>query len=657
MSRGRNSCLEFAVELWTSGSAGTQDTRLPTQMTSPNNSPDRRSKILVLTFLLLCSVVWILVHPYSGMVHDAQLYSLQALANLNPAIFGGDIFLRFGSQDDYTLFPRVYARLVANVGVERAASMVTFWSSLLWLAMGWLIARKLVNRNMACVALGLLASVTAWYGAFHVFRAGESFISARLPAEVVSLAAIAAFLAGRRLAAVSLVLLSALIHPLMTIPVIVFFAFMIADEHWGQQVQKALFPAVVLGGTIATLAFSGGEDSNTDAWLVAIRTRSIFLFPVDWRFEDWQYISLILATLAIAYTTATATLVTRVASSMLLVGLCGLGLGAIAAALPEYPLLLRLQPWRWLWPAVVATIILLPATVEALWHQAALPMRRTTAVLLLTSWLLMDTVGGVLAIGALCTVRIGARATDQAARAMRFGAWLALAAATAASLITMVQCALYPLDTHIDARWVQRMVNALPSNSNAVFAVLATWLLVGLLARTRWTSVVGVVSAATLLVLVMPRAERTWTFERYYPEARKAFEPWQSVIPETAEVLWPNNPTGVWILLGRRSYISPEQLAGIVFSPDLTDVMNVRAEALEQLAPAGWWTRATFSKASEPKTLTPELITVVCRAPGLDYVVGGVEIPGYVARATFPLEKVDVFLYDCHASGRPLAVP
>lgn len=627
------------------------------QMTSPKHVPARRSAILILTFLLLCSVVWILVRPYSGMVHDAQLYSLQALATLNPTIFGGDIFLRFGSQDDYTLFTRVYARLVAAVGAERAASIVTFWCSLLWLAMGWLIARKLASRNMAFVALGLLASVTAWYGAFHVFRAGETFVSARLPAEVLSLAAIAAFLGGRRLAAASLALLSALTHPLMAIPIFIFFAFMIAEERWGHQVQKALFPVVVLGGTIATLALSGAGHANADAWLVAIRSRSIFLFPVDWRFEDWQYIGLILATLGITYAIETTTLVTRVASSMLLAGLCGLGLGAIAAALPEYPFLLKLQPWRWLWPAVVAAIILLPATVEALWREGASTMRRTSAILLLASWLLMDTIGGVLALGAFCTARIGTHATNQAARSMRIGAWLVFAAAAASSVITIVQCALYPLDTHIDARLVQRMVNALPTNSTAVFAVLTIWLLARLLARTRWTSVVGVVFAAALLVLVMPRAQRTWTFERYYPGARQAFEPWHSVIPETAEVLWPNNPTGVWILLGRRSYISPEQLAGIVFSPDLTEVMNIRAEALEQLAPPGWWTRATFSESSEPKMLTPELLAAVCQAPALDYVVGGAEIPGYVARATFPIEKIDVFLYDCRASGKLVAVP
>jgi hypothetical protein len=81
--------------------------------------------------------------------------------------------------------------------------------------------------------------------------------------------------------------------------------------------------------------------------------------------------------------------------------------------------------------------------------------------------------------------------------------------------------------------------------------------------------------------------------------------------------------------------------------------MSVRAEALKRLADPGWWTLASQSEESAPKPLTPALLNAVCRAPGLSYVVDGEKLEGYVAKATFPVERVDVYLYDCLALGKP----
>jgi hypothetical protein len=59
--------------------------------------------------LLAC---WVLVHPYRGMVHDALLYTLQALSRLYPESLGQDLFLAHGSQEDFTIFSRIYAPLI-----------------------------------------------------------------------------------------------------------------------------------------------------------------------------------------------------------------------------------------------------------------------------------------------------------------------------------------------------------------------------------------------------------------------------------------------------------------------------------------------------------------------------------------------------------------
>ena len=145
--------------------------------------------------------------------------------------------------------------------------------------------------------------------------------------------------------------------------------------------------------------------------------------------------------------------------------------------------------------------------------------------------------------------------------------------------------------------------------------------------------------AAALLVLVMPRAHRTWTTERFPLTTHQVFAPWRAIIPETSEVLWPENATGVWILHGEAKLSVREQLAGLLYSPELVAEMTLRAEALKSFVDPGWWTMASLSEDAEPKELTLELLSQVCRAPGLDYLVDRTQIEGYAAKAMIPVEQ------------------
>ena len=62
----------------------------------------------LLVWGLLALATWALSHRYLGLFHDARLYTLQALARLHPAL-SADVFLRFGSQDRFTIFSPLYA--------------------------------------------------------------------------------------------------------------------------------------------------------------------------------------------------------------------------------------------------------------------------------------------------------------------------------------------------------------------------------------------------------------------------------------------------------------------------------------------------------------------------------------------------------------------
>jgi len=58
---------------------------------------------------LLGIATWALSHSYRGIFHDAGLYTLQALARLHPDSLPEDVFLKFGSQDGFTIFSPIYA--------------------------------------------------------------------------------------------------------------------------------------------------------------------------------------------------------------------------------------------------------------------------------------------------------------------------------------------------------------------------------------------------------------------------------------------------------------------------------------------------------------------------------------------------------------------
>ena len=61
---------------------------------------------------LLASLL-VLIHaiatPYCGIVHDSQLYSGLVLNRIDPSFWSEDLFFRYGSQDNFSLFSPLMA--------------------------------------------------------------------------------------------------------------------------------------------------------------------------------------------------------------------------------------------------------------------------------------------------------------------------------------------------------------------------------------------------------------------------------------------------------------------------------------------------------------------------------------------------------------------
>jgi len=120
---------------------------------------DLNIRFAQLPLVLLCIAVWMLVHPYEGIFHDANLYTLQALARLHPVSLVQDVFLHFGSQDRFTLFSPAYAAAIQLLGVDHAAALLTGLSQLALVAAGWCLARSIMPARYALLGVALLLAI------------------------------------------------------------------------------------------------------------------------------------------------------------------------------------------------------------------------------------------------------------------------------------------------------------------------------------------------------------------------------------------------------------------------------------------------------------------------------------------------------------------
>ena len=166
--------------------------------------------------------IWVLFFPYAGIAHDAQLYTLQALSHVSPELYQNDIFLRFGSQDKFTLFSPIYAALIELFGIAWAGALLTLIGHGLFISAVFLLANKIMPYGIAVFAVGLILTISSSYGAERIFYYIELFVTPRMLSEAFVLFSVAAWLDKKNIVATAFLLVSALLHPLMAMAGLLF---------------------------------------------------------------------------------------------------------------------------------------------------------------------------------------------------------------------------------------------------------------------------------------------------------------------------------------------------------------------------------------------------------------------------------------------------
>ena len=414
-------------------------------------------------YLLVLLSFWGLLFRYWGIQHDALAYMLQVVAKLRPIPLSEDIFLRFTSQEEFTLFPELCAGLVKGIGIDRTGSLLTFTFLVSWFTVAWFLMRRLQGARMAWLATGLLIVIPGWYSAGEVFRYAEPFLTARSVTEVVSLAALLACLKRRWLWAAAMLGLGVLLHPLMALPAILVAASlalpMTTSTRWG-----LLLACLVALPVIGSFALTVPQPFLDGEWLSMTRSRSRFLFAGDWDPRDREVFAATLLTLAIAARVLPQAAMKRVALGALCVGTAGLALAIIASEWLPLKLLLQGQSWRWLWLGRVIAIGVIPLLVATLWGQGR--TARSAAVLLCSAWLLSDAgstrdiepigVSGLLCALAWLTWELRHRISSRAGRAI-LKATICVLIVTGTYLLSMILgVAQHDFSFGEDPIWVQR---------------------------------------------------------------------------------------------------------------------------------------------------------------------------------------------------------
>ena len=490
---------------------------------------------------LLIFALWMAIHPYLGIIHDGGLYTLLAMARLYPAL-GHDFFVLNGVQDHYTLFTPLYAAAIRLLGLDLAAALVVLATQAVFFCAAWRLARRLTSADKALLGLGLLVVLPSWYGANMALYHMEMFPTPREPAETFVLLGMGFALTSQHRAAAACLLAAALLHPIIAGAGILFWLVLEFALPHPRRASLVGLGCTALGVLVAMLPRSPLPHFDPD-WLNDLVHRQTFLFPTLWSTLDWARVLPGLATLLAGACGARSPLLRRLCRASVVTVLLGLALAVIGGDLLHLALVTQMQMWRWLWLSGVLSALVLPVIVLDLWDTSM--AGRAGALALVVCWL--------------------------ASQPSAFD-WSHLATQLQATPAT---------GSHFAARMGQ--LRTLASNAPLCAMLL---ILVWQAARSTKNGKALIALGITACVIMLPYSWATWTRAGYPQAAATQFESWRDLIPEDAEVLWPDSPPlALWYSLRRASWFSPVQMAGIVFSRREWETGQPRENAIMKYLP------------------------------------------------------------------------
>jgi hypothetical protein len=613
------------------------------------------AKFATLSLALMVVTIWLALHGYHGLTGDGQIYAFQAFARLHPQV-RADLYLQNTSQDQFTLFSSFYAWWISLLGLENAARLLTLVFSVWFLAASWSFAAAVAGRGAAWLAAAFLLIVVGAYGGAGVFRILDPSLTARLPAEALTITALACHVRGMRRLGLGLAFGALFIHPLMALPGLLLLVCL-----W-LPVRVGVIGAI--GGVFATLAIAVVAVNLPAAslvltvmdapWLDVVRERSQFLFLQLWSIRDWDINAQPFVSLAFTAIAVTDDRVRKLCAAAALVGAAGLAVAFIGGFVGPVALLVQGQAWRWGWITVFIGAALIPFTVLEAWRDDTCgPL---CALLLVSGWTLPG-VGTACATLALILWSIRAHIAARSAVYLR---WVSavFGAAIALWFLTKFGALLAPA-TSPSGRASLSVAQAQDMSALRIPAVL-------LGALVWWGTSTRRTRGVPMLLLAMLIALSVYAFPAAFKQPRtlaaaadvREFEDWANAIPPSSTVLvTPPRDVGafVWFTLGRPNYLAIDQSTGVVFSRATALEVRRRSEVLLPLMDPDWKILTSLRAESAggrkneaaARPLTYGNLIQVCADPQLGFVVSPDQAGFEPLRHDHAGAWKDWNLYDC----------
>jgi hypothetical protein len=557
----------------------------PTQSTDgqPHLSRSARWNLrLAFSFILLAAAGWLAQHPYRGIVHDALLYAMLALNWLDPSAYENDLFIKHGSQGEYTVFTPLYALAIEWLGLDKATRFLLIAGHLLWTGSAAVLMWRLLPKVVALPALVFLFTLSPSYGPFNLLSVGEPFLTPRVFAESFGLLTLWALLGRQWTLAACVIAVSTVLHPIMALgPAMIAVLLALTERR---------LAAIAIGGSItlaAVVLFLKPELAITlvtqmdPEWRSIVYERSRMIFPTS-----WQYIDLLRVFQTLLLMVISASVLSHRSRSLYLATsaatVLGMIMSLIGADILGSVLLLQLQPWRVLW---VANILSLAGTALILYH-LCFSKSVNRRILHRFGWMLTLS----LALSPFASFPIVAILAVLLWFDHKFGGErpyspLLTFTATGTALLFLMLTAGYIIWFHVwSLGTVLRSETITLTTLMPIVVVsvilLATW---SVCAPNTTRSVMNSLAGLFLAVLALLSWDRRddWTsFNDAAPElaSRMGIE-----IPRGSTVYWDGPINAVWFGLRTASYFNRSQHSGVVFNRPTAIEFEERALAISKL--------------------------------------------------------------------------
>lgn len=527
---------------------------------------------------LLPIAAWMLLaHPYQGLRHDGILYFGQVLLNSRVPALSQDIFFVGGSQDSYSIYSRLMVPLYEHLGLlaTHVGVLLTGWLLMAGAVLA-LLRRLEPGGSLALWGLLAFAVMSPVYGGTWVFSYGENFVTARNFAEPALLWSLVALLAGRWRITVTLQVLAALFHPLMTLPVMAMSWCYLAESDRRWLWLLAGIPAVLLAGLAGMPPWDGLLKTYDPYWWALVETGNRQVVLANWTLQDQLTVVLDVAVLLAVCRLRPADHWTWLLRAVVVITVAFMAVTALAVDGLQSVLMTQLQLWRAHWVAHLLAMALAPWLLARLWRLDGFwpASACALALALLNSHTGME--HGLSALALWAVTSLAALRVREVSRALL---WLTCGGI----LLCVLGLSVYQLHTVLEQLawqsprtvWSDGLfeVAAFPTVAAATFAAL---LFIAGKRRTGAWAATGL--SALLLLATLRHWDQRSDLARAIESPPPSAHPFAAHLPAHATVYWPEQLLPVWGLLERPSHYAAPQGAGVLFNRHTGLIFGPRKE-------------------------------------------------------------------------------